>query len=46
MKFFIQPAEKMVNVVDCNAYMQYDLNLENNRCSECYYSSIIHHNYR
>jgi hypothetical protein len=29
MKFFIQPAEKMVNLVDWNAYIQYGLNLGN-----------------
>jgi hypothetical protein len=36
---------EVINLVDWNAYMQYGLNLENSRCSECYYSSIIHHNY-
>jgi hypothetical protein len=39
-------AGEVVNLVDWNAYMQYSLNLENSRCSECYnYSSITHHNY-
>jgi hypothetical protein len=37
---------EVVNLVDWNAYIQYVLNLEKNRCSKCYYSSIIHHNYR
>jgi hypothetical protein len=29
MKIFIQPAEKVVNLVDENAYIQFGLNLEN-----------------
>ena len=30
IKIFIQPAEKMVNLVDQNAYIEYGFNLENN----------------